>query len=67
MVIVEFLVTMFTNGHTNGVNDSSDEEELDFDMWEGQFEFVGSNVVNQNEWNDFYQNNSPKKTNSDQV
>lgn len=53
---------MFANGHTNATSESSDEEDLDFDMWEGQFEFVGPNVL-QNGWNDFYQSNGIKKPN----
>lgn len=62
-----FNFKMFTNGHTNGVDNDSDEEDLDFDMWEGQFEFVGPNMVNQNKWNDFYQCNDVKKPDSNQV
>lgn len=58
---------MFSNGHTNGVNEDSDEEDLDFDMWEGQFEFVGSNAVNQNGWNDLSPSNGMKKPYSNQV
>lgn len=56
---------MFTNGHVNGT-DESDEEDLDFDMWEGQFEFVGPNVL-QNGWNEFFQTNGVKKPFSNQV
>lgn len=54
---------MFTNGNGNVGNDTSDEEDLDFDMWEGQFEFVGNNV-NSAKWNDFYQSNGVRKQNS---
>lgn len=58
---------MFTNGHTNGVNENSDEDDLDFDMWEGQFEFVGSNGVHQNGWSDIHQSIGGKKPYSNQV
>lgn len=57
---------MFTNGHKNVTNEESDEDDLDFDMWEGQFEFVGPNVV-QNGWNEFFQTNGFKKPYSNQV
>lgn len=58
---------MFTNGHKNDVNAGSDEDDLDFDMWAGQFEFVGPNLINQDRLIEFNQINGVKKPGSNQV
>lgn len=55
---------MFTNGHMNDINEDSEEEDLDFDMWAGQFEFVGPN---DDRFLQFSPNNGIKKPHNDQV
>lgn len=58
---------MFTNGHMHDINEDSEEDDLDFDMWAGQFEFVGPNGMNEDRFLEFTQSNGVKKPHNNQV
>lgn len=65
--VLSFKVIMFTNGHMNGIDEDSEEDDLDFDMWAGQFEFIGQNMMNQDRFIDFNQCNGVKRPPNNQV